>query len=100
MLRFTMTQRGCRSDRGRCFSQLAWNPANETVVCWFTDGSVYQHSGPSLETYLETWVNHLDPGCIANGYGIGKKTGSTVKLKTIPPNLIHLAVSTAYTPTP
>ena len=95
-----MTERGCRSDRGRCFSQLAWNPANETIVLWFSDGSVYQHVGPSLDEYLDTWVNHLDPGCIANNAGVGVRSADTIRLISVPTGLIHQASANAYKPTP
>lgn len=100
MLLPPMTERGCRTDRGRCFSQLAWNPASESVVLWFTDGTTYEHKGPTLEQYLANWVNHLDPGCIANGAGIGLKSENTKKLQKIAPGLIHHAHANDYTPNP
>ena len=64
----------------------------------FTDGSIYERAGVSLEHYLTTWASHLDPGCAANGAGVGQKSSGSHKLSAWPLNAIHEAIPNDYTP--
>lgn len=91
-----MTERGCRSDRGLCFARLGWWKSQEALVVQFTDGSVYRVPDVSQDAYKSTWANHPDPGCAANGDGIGLKAFGATRIASWPSGVIDEATPPGY----